>query len=241
MGADSAARASSALIVDDQPLRMDGLEALVRRLGVAVVARATSHEEASRMMDESRPDLVIANYDLALDGKAGEDGAATRPLALLGRARAANTAVKCIVFSDRDDPAERAGAFRSGATAFCVKHAAAADFAVAVRQAFNPSMYFAPPTPPAEPAATLEAALHADRLWPLTKRETEILRLAAGGRSSQQVAKILWVTEPTVKFHLSNIYRKLGVTNRTEASMWAHQNGLLAAEVAAAEVAATAA
>ena len=147
MGADGASSASSTLIVDDQPLRIDGLEALVRRLGVAVVARATSHEEASRLLDESRPDLVIANYDLALDGKAGEDGAATRPLALLGRARAANTAVKCIVFSDRDDPAERAGAFRSGATAFCVKHAAAADFAVAVRQAFRPVDVLRPPDP----------------------------------------------------------------------------------------------
>jgi DNA-binding NarL/FixJ family response regulator len=237
MGADNACGASGALIVDDQPVWMDGLEALVRRLGVAVVARATSHDEASSMVDEGRPDLVIANYDLAMDGNEGDDGLAERPLALLGRARAANTAVKCIVFSGRDDPLERACAFGSGATAFCVKHAAAVDFAVAIRQAFKPSMYLAPVAPPTEAAgpihATIEGAIHADRRWPLTKRETEILRLAAAGRTSLQVAKILWVTEPTVKFHLSNVYRKLGVTNRTEASLWAHQNGLLAAEVAA--------
>ena len=144
--------ASSALIVDEQPLRMDGLEALLRGLGVAVVARASSYEEASSMVDEGRPEILIANYALAMDGNEGGDGVAERPLALLGRARAANTGVKCIVFSDRDDPLERACAFRSGATAFCVKHAAAVDFAVAVRQAFAPSMYFAPTAPPsAEP------------------------------------------------------------------------------------------
>ena len=237
MGAGNACGASSALIVDDQPLWMDGLEALLRRLGVAEVARATSNNEASSMVDEGRLDIVVANYDLAMDGNEGGDGVAERPLALLGRARAANTGVKCIVFLDRDDPLQRACAFRSGATAFCVKHAAAVDFAVAVRQAFKPSMYLAPTTVPAEAAptihATIDGAIHADRRWPLTKRETEILRLAAAGRTSLQVAKILWVTEPTVKFHLSNVYRKLGVTNRTEASLWAHQNGLLAAYVEA--------
>ena len=61
----------------------------------------------------------------------------------------------------------------------------------------------------------------------LTRRETEILRLAAEGHSNAQVAKLLWVTEQTVKFHLSNIYRKLEVANRTEASRWAHIHGLL--------------
>jgi DNA-binding CsgD family transcriptional regulator len=56
---------------------------------------------------------------------------------------------------------------------------------------------------------------------PLTSRETEILRLVAEGRPNRQVAKILWVTEQTIKFHLANIYRKLGVRNRIEASRWA--------------------
>jgi DNA-binding NarL/FixJ family response regulator len=227
MRANNASSASSALIVDDQPLRMDGLEALLRGLGVAEVARATSYEEASSMVEGDHPEILIANYALARDGNEGEDGVAERPLALLGRARAANTGVKCIVFSDRDDPFERACAFRSGATAFCVKHAAAVDFAVAVRQAFEPSMYLAPTAAPADAARTTDP----DRRWILTKRETEILRLAADGRSSSNVAKLLWITEPTVKFHLSNIYRKLGVTNRTEASLWAHQNGLLAGDV----------
>jgi DNA-binding NarL/FixJ family response regulator len=216
-----ACTAASALIVDEQPLRLDGLETLLRRLGITEVARATSREEASRMVDECRPDMVVTNYALATNGN--EEGGAELPLALLERARAVNTGVKCIVLSDMDDPSERAHAFRSGATAYCVKHAAADDFAAAVRQAFTPSIYFAPESPPAEAARTTATA----RRSPLTKREAEILRLAADGRSNSQVAKMLWVTEPTVKFHLSNIYRKLGVTNRTEASRWAYKNGLL--------------
>jgi DNA-binding NarL/FixJ family response regulator len=64
---------------------------------------------------------------------------------------------------------------------------------------------------------------HAD----LTKRELEILQLVAGGASNGSIARRLWVTEQTIKFHLSNVYRKLGVANRTEASHYAHVNQLI--------------
>ena len=64
------------------------------------------------------------------------------------------------------------------------------------------------------------------RLPGLTRREAEILDLVAEGYSNGRVAKLLWVTDQTVKFHLSNIYRKLGVTNRTEATHWALTEGL---------------
>jgi DNA-binding NarL/FixJ family response regulator len=62
----------------------------------------------------------------------------------------------------------------------------------------------------------------------LTARELEILQLAAAGDSNRRIAERLWVTEQTVKFHLSNVYRKLGVSNRTEASHLAHMDGLVA-------------
>jgi DNA-binding CsgD family transcriptional regulator len=59
----------------------------------------------------------------------------------------------------------------------------------------------------------------------LTRREREILALVVEGKSNAAIARQLWVTEQTVKFHLSNIYRKLGVANRTAASRWAHEQG----------------
>lgn len=62
---------------------------------------------------------------------------------------------------------------------------------------------------------------------PLTDREREILRLVAAGHTNGDIARLLWVTEPTVKFHLSNTYRKLGVSNRTEASRYAYAYDLV--------------
>jgi DNA-binding NarL/FixJ family response regulator len=67
----------------------------------------------------------------------------------------------------------------------------------------------------------------------LTARELEILQLVAAGAANARIARKLWVTEQTVKFHLSNVYRKLGVANRTEASHYAHVNGLLEAPLPA--------
>jgi DNA-binding CsgD family transcriptional regulator len=83
----------------------------------------------------------------------------------------------------------------------------------------------AAPAEKAEPAADTRG---------LTRRELEILRLVAEGHSNAELAKMLWVTEQTVKFHLSNIYRKLDVSNRTEASRWAQIQGLLPANPSAA-------
>jgi NarL family two-component system response regulator LiaR len=61
----------------------------------------------------------------------------------------------------------------------------------------------------------------------LSTRELEILRALASGRTNKQIANQMWLAEPTVKFHLNNIYRKIGVTNRTEAVRYAYRHGLL--------------
>ena len=120
-----------------------------------------------------------------------------------------------------------------GAVAYVLKRAEPEVVASAIRQVFSRSVFLAGDTPVARPAspARVESA-------GLTKREREILSFVAEGNTNGQVARSLWVTEQTVKFHLANIFRKLDVTNRTQASRWAHANGLL--RDVAAESAATA-
>ena len=137
------------------------------------------------------------------------------------------------MLSSRRDPEAIRAALGVGAVAYVVKTAQPEDLASAIRQAFEHSVYLpggfalemisAPPPRPADARSANGEEL--------TPRECEILRLVARGRSNAQVAKKLWVTEQTVKVHLSNVYRKLGVSNRTEASRWAQLNGLLEMEV----------
>jgi DNA-binding NarL/FixJ family response regulator len=215
----------TAVIVDEHPLWLDALQSLLERLELQVVGRATRKDEVERLLDEHRPDILVADYSV-LEGEAGIP-AADNPMV---RARLLNPDVKCIVLSEGDDPVERERAFASGAHVFCVKRAEPDDLAAAIRQSFDHSIFFATT---AQSLAAPRARAKEDGSAALTKRETEILRLTAEGYSNSQLARMLWVTEQTVKFHLSNIYRKLDVSNRTEASRWAQRNGILGAEIAA--------
>src|SRR5207248_8710438 len=127
-----------------------------------------------------------------------------------------------------ENPEDINAAFAAGAAVYCVKTADQEDVAAAIRQAFASSVYFANSNH-ANGSAGAGHVFAAEGVG-LTRRETEILALLADGHSNAQLAKMLWVTEQTVKFHLSNIYRKLGVVNRTEAARWAHRHGLLEGE-----------
>jgi DNA-binding NarL/FixJ family response regulator len=131
--------------------------------------------------------------------------------------------LKVIVLSSSDDPAEIEAALAGGASVYVVKRAHPADVALAVRQVYDRSLYLGRGQRPRELAAPNAKAEE----FGLTKRELEILQLTAEGLSNGLIAKQLWVTEQTVKFHLSNIYSKLGVSNRTAASRVAQLHGLL--------------
>ena len=207
-------RERSAVILDRHPLWLDAMDQLVSGVGVEVVGRATDGDEAVALIDEHRPDVFIA----------GIDAASNEQVSCVRKALENHPGLKSVVVADNTDPDAIHAAFAAGATVYCVKTAQQEDLASAIRQAFERSIYiatngsrdFSAPPSEAEPAA-----------HDLTRREVEILQLVAEGHSNSQLARMLWVTEQTVKFHLSNIYRKLAVANRTEASRWAQLNGLL--------------
>jgi DNA-binding NarL/FixJ family response regulator len=148
-------------------------------------------------------------------------------LEVLRQGRAAVPELRAIVLSAHHDPAHIDSALAAGAVAYVVKTAHPDDVATAVRQAFEHSV-FIPSGPPAL-GVPAESARR-ERPGGLTRRELEILKLVAEGHSNAALARMLWVTEQTVKFHLSNVYRKLNVTNRTEASRWAQLNGVLTSD-----------
>lgn len=208
----------SAVLLDRHPLWLDAMETLVAGLGMEVVGRATSGDGAVALVEDLRPDVLIAGVDL-VEG----DG-----LGCIARATQAHPGLRSVVVAESDDPESVGKAFGAGASAYCVKTAEQEDLASAIRQVFERSIYLTgegiPQLPPAPDPQAESAARE------LTRRELEILRLVAEGYSNSQLAKMLWVTEQTVKFHLSNIYRKLDVANRTEASRWAQVHGLLPAQ-----------
>jgi DNA-binding NarL/FixJ family response regulator len=207
----------TAVILDRHPLWLDALERLLDKVGVAVVGKTTSPATALQMIEEAQPSLFVAEYDSIEKSRDG--------LASLRHAVDKTPDLHSVVLSTQEGSEQIDAAFAAGASVFCVKTAQPEDLASAIRQAFHSSVYYAAGRP--IQSNSTPAPVRAVELHQLTKREVEILQLVAEGHSNAQLAKMLWVTEQTVKFHLSNIYRKLDVSNRTEASRWAQVHGLL--------------
>jgi DNA-binding NarL/FixJ family response regulator len=212
----------TAVVLDQHPIWLDGVQSILERIGVEVLGKTTDPDELLDLVSTHHPDVLVTSIELAdpdVDG-----------LVCLRLATQRQASLKAVVLSAYDDAEHIEAALAAGAIAYVVKTAHPDDFAAAIRQSFDHSVFMAgsqvpPPAEKSEPAGDTRG---------LTRRELEILRLVAEGHSNAELAKMLWVTEQTVKFHLSNIYRKLDVSNRTEASRWAQVQGLLPANPSAA-------
>jgi DNA-binding NarL/FixJ family response regulator len=212
----------TALLVDEHPLWLDAVARVLERMDVSVVASSTSPQHALGLLAEHAPGLVV----IGLDGHESDIDA----LEFLRSAREQLPEVRAIVLSAYRDPERIEAALQAGAVAYVLKTVEAEDLAYAMRQAFTHSVYVA--THP--PAASQSWSPPTPNGAGVTRREADILRLVAEGHSNAEVAQMLWIAEQTVKFHLSNVYRKLNVSNRTEAARWAQLHGLLAGRSAVA-------
>jgi DNA-binding NarL/FixJ family response regulator len=212
----------TAVLLDQHPLWLDAVENVLAKIGVEVVGKTTRPTRALELVEQHHPDVLVTGIDLP--------GAEMDGVACLRRARERVPSMKAVVLSMHEDHQHVDAALEAGASAYVVKKAHPEDLAAAIRQAFDHSIYL-----PGSRSVTAPVAVPtADETPGLTRREVEILQLVAEGYSNAQLGKMLWVTEQTVKFHLSNIYRKLDVSNRTEASRWAQRQGLLPAAPSAA-------
>jgi DNA-binding NarL/FixJ family response regulator len=203
------AQLSTAVVLDRDAIWQEAIEQVLRRLDITVVGKAALPNRALALVDECKPDLLIIEIetcDSEIDG-----------IESLRRARTRVPQLTTIALSVSDDPEQIAAAFDAGASAYVSKKTQPDDFLMAIRQLFEKSIFFAGDRRGQAPNREVRL---------LSPRELDVLRIVAEGRSNAEVAKTLWVTEQTVKFHLRNIYRKLGVSNRTEASNWAHAHRL---------------
>jgi DNA-binding NarL/FixJ family response regulator len=217
----------SVVLLDQHPLWLTTIEQVLTKNGMQVVGKARSPEEALTVLRQTRPYAFVAEIGLQYPEMDG--------VTCLREARSAMPSLRMIVLSAAEDPQLIDAAFAAGTLAYIVKKAHPDDVCSAIRQAFDLSVFFADkyagaplsPQPVQAPSAADGDEAEVPAAHGLTRRELEILQIVAEGYSNGQLAKMLWVTEQTVKFHLSNIYRKLEVANRTEASRWAQTHNLL--------------
>jgi DNA-binding NarL/FixJ family response regulator len=204
------------LIADDHPLVLNGIRrALDGADDIDVIGEAHSGEELLALVERRNPDVVLV--DLNMPGMGG--------LECVGELRRAHPAVKSIVISAYDDRETIDEALHAGASAYMVKSVSALDVASTLRQVAGGAVFHAPTAAPAQSAAEAEST----GATALTARENAVLQAVAGGLTTKAISKELWLSEHTVKFHLTNIYRKLGVANRSAAVRYAFDHGLVRA------------
>ena len=200
------------LIADDHPLILAGIKrALEEADGFDVVAEASTGSQVLPLVSQTHPDLALLDLRMPeMDG-----------LTCLDRIRKQHPKVKVVILSVSTDPEVVQTVLNHGAAAYVVKSVNPIDLSSALRQALEGTVFGAIGLP--EKTAQEDAVKAAG----LTERETTILRALARGLSNEAIGKELWVAEQTVKFHLTNIYRKLDVKNRTEAARYAYEHGLI--------------
>jgi DNA-binding NarL/FixJ family response regulator len=211
------------LIADDHPLMLQGIRrALEVSDDLDVVGEARSGDEVLALVARRRPDLVL--LDMHMPGVHGAE--------CIAELKRTSPEIKIVVLSASDDRTSIDGALLAGASAYILKSVAAVDIPSVLRQAAAGAVYHAPSCPPQptfEPQAPSGPAL--------TPRETTILVAVASGQTTKTISQELWLSEHTVKFHLTNIYRKLGVSNRSAAVRYAFENDFVPASALAAATA----
>jgi DNA-binding NarL/FixJ family response regulator len=198
------------LIADDHPLVLEGIRRALEGIpDIEIVGQTTKGSQVLPLIARHQPDLVLLDIRMPeMDG-----------LACLDLIRARHAGVRVVVLSAHTDREHIEAALRRGAAAYLVKGLNPLDLPSALRQAIEGTVFHVLGAP-----ADGESS---GQLAELTKREVEMLKALGRGLSNQAIGKELWISEQTVKFHLRNIYRKLGVNNRIEAARLAFEHGLV--------------
>jgi DNA-binding NarL/FixJ family response regulator len=200
-----AMRRVTVLVAEDHPLMIEAIKiALAESEEFEVVGVAESGMEVAGLVEQVRPELVL--LDLSLPDLHGLD--------VVRSLTASESPAQVVIFSAHEEPELIDAALRAGASAFITKRIDPRDLPAALRQALEPTLFR-----PMQQTALVDGK---EAPVELTARELDVLNALTDGLSNKEIGKRLWVSEQTVKLHLTSIYRKLGVSSRTEAIAMAY-------------------
>lgn len=204
------------IIVADNSLIVEAIAIGLRKSGqFKVIGHVNGRTASARSIAGARPHVVLID----------DMGQSVQVVNLIKEIKAEQDRIAVIVLTLAMDSEWLDGIFDAGATGAISKATPPLALTTLIRETINEHvvhMYrrFLSDQDSGVNAIAVKGSL-------LTPRELEVLQLVAAGFTNEEIARSLWVTEQTVKFHLSNLYRKIDVVNRTEASHYAHVNGLI--------------
>jgi DNA-binding NarL/FixJ family response regulator len=202
------------VIADDHRVVRVGLEQLLQTFDdVEILGAGEGGEEAVTLCDQHRPDVLLLDLSMpALDG-----------IEVTKRLRDVSPDTKVVVFTSFSDRERIVQALDAGAVGYLLKDAEPDELHAAVQAAARGE---APLTPRAA-AALLAHRRDRPAEIELTPREREVLGLVVDGLANKQIARRMGISEKTVKGHLTNLFQRIGVADRTQAALWAERTGAL--------------
>lgn len=205
------------LVVDDHEVVRTGLKSLVAGTDIKIVAEAATGEAGVRQALKHSPDVVLLDVRMP-----SGDG-----LNALGRIKIEHAEMPVLIFSTYDNPTYVARAVALGASGYVLKGCTRDELIKAIRTAASGESSWT-----REELRRVTGALATPRLAsevevPLTQRESEVLHQLALGLTNKEIALALHISYETVKEHVQHILRKVGVSDRTQAAVWAVRKGLV--------------
>ncbi|WP_442511000.1 response regulator [Novipirellula sp. SH528] len=205
------------LIVDDHEIIRVGIALLLEGTDIQVAGEATTAAEALSQVDAIKPDVVL--LDIRMEGGDG--------LNALGRIKLDHPDLPIVLFSAYDNPTYIARAVALGAAGFVLKSASRERLTEALKLAVSGESAWTREELRRVTGALATPRLSQDIEVPLTQRESEVLRQMALGLTNKEIAKMLGISYETVKEHVQHILRKIGVSDRTQAAVWAVRKNLV--------------
>jgi DNA-binding NarL/FixJ family response regulator len=205
------------LIVDDHDVVRTGLKSLLHGTDIKIVGEGATGEAALRLTKKHNPDVVMLDVRMP-DG----DG-----LVALGRLKLDRPTLPILMWSAFDNPTYVARAVAFGANGYVLKSASKDKLIQAIRTAAAGETTWTREELRRVTGALATPRMSADVEVPLTQRESEVLRHLALGSTNKEIAQSLHISYETVKEHVQHILRKVGVTDRTQAAVWAVRKKLV--------------
>lgn len=205
------------LIADDHEVVRSGIKNLLEGTNIEIVGEATSGNEVVRMTTELKPDIVVLDVRMP-DG----DGLTT-----LGRLKLDHPQLPVLMLSTYDNPTYVARSVALGACGYLMKTANKEKLLAAITSGAAGESVWTRDELRRVTGALSTPRLNSDVDVPLTQRESEVLRQLAFGLTNKEIAAALNISYETVKEHVQHILRKVGVSDRTQAAVWAVRKGLV--------------
>lgn len=205
------------LLVDDHEVVRRGLKSLFEGTDIHVVAEAANGQDALKLIKEKRLDVVLLDVRMPdMDG-----------LNVLGRIKLDHPDMPVLMLSTYDNPTYVARAVALGAAGYVLKDAERSKLLDSIRGAASGQAVWTREELRRVTGALTTPRLNAEVEVPLTQRESEVLKQLALGLTNKEIAQALHISYETVKEHVQHILRKIGVTDRTQAAVWAVRKQLV--------------